>query len=268
MWRPGTRSRPAAHHRRDARPRPSRAATPTWSAEAHLLRAAALIELGDPAGRAELSTYITLAEGLGHARGRWCALDPAGHPRPAGRPRRRGGPARRTGARAGPGDRRARCPGAASAQPAGHWSPSGVPEPRAGAGALRPALADVSHPQGLATRGPRRRVCRPRRPGRLQRARHRRSHRHRRTRRSRRRLRRRRHHRPAILDLRTATPATPAPTSSSPAAPPTTPPSTTTSARSPPPSETLPQPKRTSEPRSRCTNDSAPPRGHGCPSRP
>jgi tetratricopeptide (TPR) repeat protein len=43
-------------------------------AEAHLLRAAALIELGDPAGRAELSTYISLAEGLGHARGRWCAL--------------------------------------------------------------------------------------------------------------------------------------------------------------------------------------------------
>jgi tetratricopeptide (TPR) repeat protein len=44
------------------------------AAEAHLLRAAALIELGDPAGRAELSTYISLAEGLGHARGRWGAL--------------------------------------------------------------------------------------------------------------------------------------------------------------------------------------------------
>ena len=43
-------------------------------AEARLLRAAALIELGDPAGRAELSTYISLAEGLGHARGRWGAL--------------------------------------------------------------------------------------------------------------------------------------------------------------------------------------------------
>ena len=43
-------------------------------AEAHLLRAAALIELGDPAGRAELSAYISLAEGLGHARGRWGAL--------------------------------------------------------------------------------------------------------------------------------------------------------------------------------------------------
>jgi len=43
-------------------------------AEAHLLRAAALLELGDPAGRDELHTYITLAGRLGHARGRWGAL--------------------------------------------------------------------------------------------------------------------------------------------------------------------------------------------------
>ncbi len=43
-------------------------------AEAHLLRAAALLELGDPTGRDELATYITLAEALGHARGRWGAL--------------------------------------------------------------------------------------------------------------------------------------------------------------------------------------------------
>ncbi len=43
-------------------------------AEAHLLRAAALLELGDPAGREELATYISLAEALGHARGRWGAL--------------------------------------------------------------------------------------------------------------------------------------------------------------------------------------------------
>ena len=35
---------------------------------------AALIELGDPAGRAELTHYTVLAEGLGHARGRWGAL--------------------------------------------------------------------------------------------------------------------------------------------------------------------------------------------------
>jgi tetratricopeptide (TPR) repeat protein len=43
-------------------------------AEAHLLRAAALIELGDPTGRAALLTYTAMADGLGHARGRWGAL--------------------------------------------------------------------------------------------------------------------------------------------------------------------------------------------------
>jgi len=43
-------------------------------AQARLLRAAALLELGDPAGRAELLSYITLAGNLGHARGRWGAL--------------------------------------------------------------------------------------------------------------------------------------------------------------------------------------------------
>ena len=43
-------------------------------AEASLLRAAALIELGDPSGRAELTRYTMLAEALGHARGRWGAL--------------------------------------------------------------------------------------------------------------------------------------------------------------------------------------------------
>ena len=43
-------------------------------AEAHLLRAAALLELGEPAGRDELLTYMALAADLGHARGRWGAL--------------------------------------------------------------------------------------------------------------------------------------------------------------------------------------------------
>ena len=38
------------------------------------MRATALLELGDPAGRDELLTYITLAGTLGHARGRWGAL--------------------------------------------------------------------------------------------------------------------------------------------------------------------------------------------------
>jgi AAA ATPase domain len=43
-------------------------------AEAHLLRAAALIELGDPTGRSALLAYTAMAAELGHARGRWGAL--------------------------------------------------------------------------------------------------------------------------------------------------------------------------------------------------
>jgi hypothetical protein len=43
-------------------------------AEAVLLRAAALIEAGDPAGVAELARYTRDADQLGHARGRWGAL--------------------------------------------------------------------------------------------------------------------------------------------------------------------------------------------------
>ncbi len=43
-------------------------------AQARQLRAAALLELGDPEGRAELLAYVGLAEDLGHARGRWGAL--------------------------------------------------------------------------------------------------------------------------------------------------------------------------------------------------
>lgn len=41
---------------------------------AHQLRATALLELGDPAGRDELLRYVQLAEQFGHARGRWAAL--------------------------------------------------------------------------------------------------------------------------------------------------------------------------------------------------
>ena len=37
---------------------------------AHQLRATALLERGDPAGRDELLAFITLAGQLGHARGR------------------------------------------------------------------------------------------------------------------------------------------------------------------------------------------------------
>jgi tetratricopeptide (TPR) repeat protein len=43
-------------------------------AEAALLRAAALIEHGDPDGLIELARYTRLADRLGHARGRWGAL--------------------------------------------------------------------------------------------------------------------------------------------------------------------------------------------------
>jgi hypothetical protein len=43
-------------------------------AQARLLRATALVELGDPAGRTELEAYCHLAGELGHARGRYGAL--------------------------------------------------------------------------------------------------------------------------------------------------------------------------------------------------
>ncbi|MGH3840944.1 MAG: ATP-binding protein [Pseudonocardiaceae bacterium] len=43
-------------------------------AQAQLLRAAALLELGDPTGLVVLSSYVQLADELGHARGRWGAL--------------------------------------------------------------------------------------------------------------------------------------------------------------------------------------------------
>lgn len=43
-------------------------------AQARLLRAGALLELGEPAARSELLAYCTVAESLGHARGRWGAL--------------------------------------------------------------------------------------------------------------------------------------------------------------------------------------------------
>ncbi|MFI6095083.1 ATP-binding protein [Lentzea sp. NPDC051213] len=51
-----------------------RAQDPDLVAQAALLRAAALIELGEPEGVALLHTYVQLSEGLGHARGRWGAL--------------------------------------------------------------------------------------------------------------------------------------------------------------------------------------------------
>ena len=49
------------------------AQAPDLIAQAQLLRATALVELGDPAGRDALLTYVRLAEALGHPRGRWGA---------------------------------------------------------------------------------------------------------------------------------------------------------------------------------------------------
>ena len=73
MWRPGTAAArlPVIAEMLAAA---SASGDADLVAEAHLLRAAALIELGDPTGRRELASYISLAEGLGHARGRWGAL--------------------------------------------------------------------------------------------------------------------------------------------------------------------------------------------------
>ena len=73
MWAPGTAAArlPVIEGMLDAA---RAAADPDLTAQAHLLRATALLELGDPAGRDELLTYITLAGTLGHARGRWGAL--------------------------------------------------------------------------------------------------------------------------------------------------------------------------------------------------
>ena len=73
MWVPGTAARrlPVIAGMLDA----ARASgDDDLVAEAHLLRAAALLELGDPEGRDALLRYITLAGSLGHARGRWAAL--------------------------------------------------------------------------------------------------------------------------------------------------------------------------------------------------
>ena len=73
MWVPGTAGRrlPVIAEMLDA----ARASgDDDLVAGAHLLQAAALLELGDPAGRDALLAYITMAGNLGHARGRWAAL--------------------------------------------------------------------------------------------------------------------------------------------------------------------------------------------------
>jgi hypothetical protein len=73
MWAPGT-----AEDRLPVVERMLGAAEASRSADliaqTYLLRATALLELGDPVGYEALLTYITLAGRLGHARGRWAAL--------------------------------------------------------------------------------------------------------------------------------------------------------------------------------------------------
>jgi tetratricopeptide (TPR) repeat protein len=73
LWRPGTADQrlPVLAEMATAA---DRGGAPDLVAEAELLRATALIEQGDPAGVAALAHHIELADGLGHARGRWGAL--------------------------------------------------------------------------------------------------------------------------------------------------------------------------------------------------
>jgi hypothetical protein len=73
VWAPGTAERrlEIASRMRDAA---AAAGDRDLVAQARQLRATALLELGDPAGRDELLAYVALAENLGHARGRWGAL--------------------------------------------------------------------------------------------------------------------------------------------------------------------------------------------------
>ena len=152
---PGTRSGAAAGHRRDARRRDA-SGDDDLVAEAHLLRAAALIELGDPAGRDELLTYITLAGGLGHARGRWGALTRrATFAQLAGRAEeaaRLGEQALELGLAIGEPDA-VGC----FCTSRGRWSPSACASRPPSMDIARPAVADVPDLRGLATRRPRRR---------------------------------------------------------------------------------------------------------------
>jgi tetratricopeptide (TPR) repeat protein len=71
-WRPGSATDRLAIIA-DMTAAADRADDPDLVAQAVLLRATALLELGDPDGRAQLHAYTRLADGLGHARGRWGA---------------------------------------------------------------------------------------------------------------------------------------------------------------------------------------------------
>jgi tetratricopeptide (TPR) repeat protein len=71
-WRPGSAAERLAIVA-DMASAAELAGDPDLRAQAVLLRATALIELGDPDGVAALHAYTRLADGLGHARGRWGA---------------------------------------------------------------------------------------------------------------------------------------------------------------------------------------------------
>ena len=134
-------------------------------AEAHLLRAAGLLELGDPDGRGELLNYVELAENLGHARGRWAALTRratfAQLARPAQESALLGEQALELGLAIGEQD-------AIGCYCTSRYAlvALGVREPPTGMRPFRPALVGVPAPAGLASRRPRRRGRGRRRPGR------------------------------------------------------------------------------------------------------
>jgi hypothetical protein len=73
LWQPGsgTARLPVLDEMRDAA---DAAGDRDLIALTHQLRAAALLESGDPSGRAELARYVALMESAGHVRGRWEAM--------------------------------------------------------------------------------------------------------------------------------------------------------------------------------------------------
>jgi tetratricopeptide (TPR) repeat protein len=73
LWAPGS-ARARLALATESRQLAEAAGDPDLVARAVLLGATALVEVGDPAGIAELLRFVALADGLGHRRGRWSAL--------------------------------------------------------------------------------------------------------------------------------------------------------------------------------------------------
>jgi AAA ATPase domain len=265
MWVPGTAARrlPVIAGMLDA----ARASgDDDLVAEAHLLRAAALLELGDPEGRDALLSYITLAGNLGHARGRWAALTrQATFTQLAGRAEesaRLGEQALELGLAIGEPDAvGCFCTSRSALAAFGVDGPSiemdaadrcGRCSRSSGPGPSPPAARRPRRPRHSATS-----ACWTSRRGRAW---------------------NRSPRRPSCSRPRARTASgdgctngcarTPEPTWSWVAARPTTPPSTTTSARSRPRSATPPPLRRTSGPPWPCTSGWEPPGGPACRSRP